>query len=103
MPSDLQVKQIMLGTTQTVIIFVIGFLALLPHVLLQSRIEEDPNLLNNELRIATFLSKITVPLFYFVIMPLIFILFHRKFKSYIARELEARPVRTCVTIQEEQN
>jgi hypothetical protein len=93
----------MLGTTQTVVIFVLGFLALLPHVILQAKMFEKPNIINQEFRTITYLTKVNVPLFYFVIMPLTFILFHRKFKNYIARELEARPIRNCVNVSEEAN
>lgn len=101
--NDLEIKQIMLGTAQTVLIFVCGFLSLVPYTILQIKIELDPNLVNNELRTFTYLSKIIIPLFYFIIMPIIFILFHRKFKSYVARELEARPIITCINMTEETN
>lgn len=101
--NNFELKQIMLGTSQTIVIFVLGFLALLPHVIIRDKMFENPNVINQELRTVTYLTKINVPLFYFVIMPLTFILFHRKFKNYIARELEARPIRNCVNVSEEAN
>lgn len=101
--NDIELKQIMMGTTLTVVIFASGFLSLLPYLIIQPMIEENPSLINKELRVATHFSKVTIPFFFFIVMPFTFILFHRKFRNYIARELEARPIMACTRVTEEVN
>lgn len=85
----LETKSNILGMSQTIIMIFLSILALVPSVFVKSFAKTDPDKLNQPFgRFCVFLSKTTIPVVFFLILPLLMYAFNKKVRMKILRELK---------------
>jgi hypothetical protein len=84
-----ETKSNILGTSQTVLMLVFGMIAMIPVAIARIRAKQNIEHINGgNLRILFYISKISMPTFYFLLFPLLMLAFNYRIRKYLIKELK---------------
>jgi len=83
-----ETKSNILGTSQTVLMIVLGMIAMLPVLIGKINTKQNIDDINSgNLRTLIYLGKISMPIFYFLVFPLLVLAFNSRMRKYLLKEL----------------